>query len=78
MQMSPLPPSPPSSSPTLPQSTSTSTSTDNDYVGISALSNQIESLRQRLTPIIGNPVASNRDTNVQKQSKQTPSEIKRL
>jgi len=46
-------------------------------VGISALSTQIESLRVRLTPIIGNSVPSNRDKNVEKkQARQTPSNIK--
>jgi hypothetical protein len=60
MQMLPVSPSPPSS-------------IDNDYVDISAVSNQIESLRIRLTPIIGNSVPHNRDTNVEKtQSKQPP------
>lgn len=70
MQMLPVPPSPPSSS-------TSSTSTDNDYVGISALSTQIESLRLRLTPIIGNPVSTNGDTNVEKtKTKPTLSKIK--
>jgi hypothetical protein len=69
MQMLPVPPSPSSSS--------TTTSTDNDYVGISALSTQIESLRLKLTPIIGNSVPSNRDKNVEKrQGRQAPSKIK--
>jgi hypothetical protein len=64
--MSPLPPSP----------TPSSKSTDSDYVDISTISNQIESLRTRLSPIIGNSVPSNPDTNVQKQPRLTPSEIK--
>ncbi len=63
MQMLPVPPSPPSSS-----SSTTTTSTDNDYVDISTLSTQIESLGLRLNPIIGNSVSSNRDTNVGKIS----------
>ena len=70
MKMLPTPPSPPSSS-------SSSTTTDNNYVGISALSTQIESLRVRMTPIIGNSVPSNRDTHGErKQPRQTPSKIK--
>jgi len=69
MKMLPLPPSSPSSS--------SSTSTDNTYVGISTLSTQIESLRVRMTPIIGNSVPTNRDTNGErKQPRQTPSRIK--
>ncbi len=68
MQMLPVPPSSPSSS--------TTTPIDNNYVGIGALSTQIESLRVRLTPIIGNSVSSNRDTNVEKnQLRQTPSKF---
>ncbi len=69
MEMLREPPSPPSST--------TTTPTDNDYVGISALSTQIESLRVRLTPIIGNSVPSNRDKNVEKkQTRKAPSKIK--
>jgi hypothetical protein len=69
MKMLPLPPSSPSSS--------SSTSTDNTYVGISTLSTQIESLRVRMTPIIGNSVPTNRDTNEErKKPRQTPSRIK--
>ncbi len=65
MQMSPVPPQPPSAS---------TTTTDNDYVDISTLSTQIESLRQRLTPILGNPVPSNQDANVEKRpARLTPS-----
>ena len=78
MQMPTVPPSPPSSSSTTtpPQSSSLSTSMNSDYVGISALSIQIESLEKRLTPILGN---SNRDTNVErKKAKQTPSKTKQL
>ncbi len=72
MQMLPVPPSPPPSA-----SSSTTTSTDNDYVDISTLSTQIESLRLRLNPIIGNSVPSNRDTNVGKTSpRPTPSRTK--
>ncbi len=70
MQMLPVPPSSPSSS-------SSSTSTNSDYVDISALSTQIESLKLRLTPIIGNSVTSNQDTNVErKKPRQTPSKTK--
>ncbi len=84
MQMLPPPPPSPPSSPsstttataTLPQSSSASKSMNSDYVGISALSTQIESLEKRLTPILGN---ANRDTNVErKKPKQTPSERKQL
>jgi hypothetical protein len=83
MQMLPPPTPPPSSPPsstttttTLPQSSSAPKSMNSDYVGISALSTQIESLEKRLTPILGN---ANRDTNVErKKPKQTPSERKQL
>jgi hypothetical protein len=69
MQMLPVPPSSPSSS--------TTTPIDNNYVGIGALSTQIESLRVRMTPIIGNSVPTNRDTNEErKKPRQTPSRIK--
>jgi hypothetical protein len=67
MQMLPVPSSPPSSE-------SSTTSIDNHYVDLSAVSTHIESLRIRLTPIIGNSVSPNRDPNGEKsQLKPTPS-----
>jgi mitogen-activated protein kinase kinase 7 len=69
MQMLPVPSSPPSSE-------SSTTSIDNHYVDLSAVSTHIESLRIRLTPIIGNSVSPNRDPNGEKnQLKPTPTSL---
>ena len=46
----------------LPVPTPTS-STDNNYVDLSVVSTHIESLRVKLTPIMGNPVTPNPDKN---------------
>ncbi len=42
---------------------SSASSTDNNYVDISVVSTHIESLRVKLTPIMGNPVSSNVEKN---------------
>ncbi|CAF4498332.1 unnamed protein product [Rotaria sp. Silwood1] len=66
MQLPPLPPSPPSSS----------TTTESDHGSISNLSNQIESLRIKLTPIIGSSVSSNQSSNVgTKKTKPPPTSL---
>ncbi|CAF3814250.1 unnamed protein product [Rotaria sordida] len=65
MQLSPPPPS-----------SSSTTTTESDYVGISNLSNQIESLRVKLTPIIGNSLSPNQHRNLgTKQSKPIPTSL---
>ena len=67
MQMLPVPSSPPSSA-------SSTTSIDNHYVDLAAVSTHIESLRLRLSPIVGNSLSPNRDANAEKsQLKPTPS-----
>lgn len=53
--------------PVPPSSPPSSTSTDNEYVDMSNLSTQIESLGLRLTSIIGNSTSSNPDKNVEKK-----------
>ncbi|CAF2348333.1 unnamed protein product [Rotaria sp. Silwood2] len=66
MRLSPLPP----------PSSSSSTTPESDHAGVSNLSNQIESLRRKLTPIIGNTVSSDQSTNVSgKQPKPTPTSL---
>lgn len=70
MQMPLIPPSSSSSS-------SSQASADSNSAGTSNLSNHIESLRQRIVPLIESPAHSNPNTE-KRQMKPIPSKTKRL